>query len=138
MPAIAAVGLSAMLVFIGSQTATSAASNERAEVANPATFSYTYHSDEVVAVVPTPNSTDQGKVMNLHFSCDARATLTVENTSNGYIKAFDASRMGEMIAANVTEENPCYNGLSPADTDNLGNIAVKNGFATYNIPTQAG
>lgn len=123
-------------IIIASQLFNSPASAEtKSVVASPETFSYTYTGDEVVATVPTPNASDRSsKTMSLHFSCDEAGRLTVENTSSGYIKAFDKKTIAEMIAAGVAAANPCDDGLTLADTAELGPIASTNGFATYSIP----
>ena len=135
---VAAVGISAMLVYIGAQAATSATPAERSQVANPDSFSFSYDGDGVRALVPTPDASDRSsRSMSLYFSCDNDGRLTVENTSNGYIKAFDKKTINEMIASGVAKTNPCDNGLSLDNTTDLGRIAAINGFATYSVPNDS-
>lgn len=138
LPTLAAAGISAVLVFIGTQAATSATPAERSQVADPDTFGFSYDGSRVRALVPTPDASDRSvRSMDVYFSCDKTGRLTVENTSNGYIKAFDQKTVGEMVASGVAKTNPCDDGLSLDDTTDLGRIAAINGFATYSVPNDS-
>jgi len=136
---LAGVGICSLGIIITNQLFNSPANAEtKSVVAKPDTFSYSYDGSRMHALVPTPNASDRSsRTMDVYFSCDEAGRLTVENTSNGYIKAFDKKTVGEMIISGVAKNNPCDDGLSLDDETDLGRIAAINGFATYSVPTDA-
>lgn len=134
---IAVIALSAGIITAAQILGTAASATNKPHIADPTTYRYSYSENPAIITIPTPDAEDGNDAIILQLTCDSNGSLTIDNTSGNFSETFTVKDIEEMKIAGVTSENPCSGGLSREDSQNLGSIAMKTGFASYNLPPQS-